>query len=137
MFSSFLQSSRYFTRILFRSYSSKSSSDRPISARLRFHMDTYSVYGSQKVVQKAKPSKTSELSLFHVSLRKKVFENDTELLYGSSNGFHRACSIPKGTPISERKKHLRELFQIPRGHRISSYPQAYIPDKYLGLRRKK
>ncbi|CAF4870613.1 unnamed protein product, partial [Rotaria magnacalcarata] len=65
------------------------------------------------------------------------FEDDTELLYAGSSGFRRACSVPKGVPISERQRYLRDLFRIPRGQPASLFPQAYIPNKYLGLRRKK
>ncbi|CAF3473050.1 unnamed protein product, partial [Rotaria sp. Silwood2] len=42
-----------------------------------------------------------------------------------------ACSIEKGIPITVREKYLRHLFRIPRGQRVSLYPQAYIPNKYL------
>lgn len=99
-------------------------------------MDTHAVYGSQHNVPKTKASKPSELNLFQASTPKNVFESDTEALYGEPEGFYRARSVPKGVPISERKKHLRELFRVPRGHRISSYPQAYISDAYLGLSKK-
>ncbi|CAF0771864.1 unnamed protein product [Adineta ricciae] len=125
-------SSQWITRMISRSYSSK----RAISPRLRFYMDTHAVYGEQCDVPKAKASKQSELNLFQGSTPKNVFDSDTEALYGESSGFYRARSVPKGVSISERKKHLRELFRIPRGHRISSYSQAYIPDIYLGLTKK-
>ncbi|CAF0946275.1 unnamed protein product [Adineta ricciae] len=132
MFVFLSSSSQWITKMFSRSYSSK----HRISPQFRFYMDTYAVYGTQHNVPKAKASKPSELNLFQGSTPKNIFDSDTEALYGGPSGFYRARSVPKGVSISERKKHLRELFRIPRGHRISSYSQAYIPNIYLGLRKK-
>ncbi|CAF0931492.1 unnamed protein product [Rotaria sordida] len=132
-----LKPSEFIIKTLFRSFSSKYTKFRSISPLLRFYMDTKSVYGPQKLVREKRSTKPSDFDLFNESLKKKIFENDTELLYAGSNGFRRACSIAKGIPISERQKYLRHLFRIPRGQRLSLYPQAYISNKYLGLRRKK
>lgn len=121
----------------FRSFASKSTKSRSISPILQFHMDTKLVYGPQKPIREKRTTKPSELDLVVESSKKRLFETDTELLYADSNGFRRACSIPKGTSIAERQKYLRHLFRIPRGQRASLYPQAYIPNKYLGSRRKR
>lgn len=136
MFSTILKSSRFFIESFSRSFSSKSSY-RSITPQLRFHMDTKSVFGSQRLIREKRSTKSSELDLFHSNPIKIVFENDTELLYGNSNGLHRARSIPKGRSITERQRYLKYLFRIPRGHRVSLYPQAYISNKYLGIRKKK
>jgi len=138
MFSSILKSSQFIIEIFSRSFSSKSPSQyRSISPQLRFHMNTKSVYGPQRVVREKRSTKPSEFDLFNENPNKKLFEKDTELLYGNSNGFRRACSIAKGISISERQRYLRHLFRIPRGQPASLYPQAFVPNKYLGLRRKK
>ena len=100
-------------------------------------MDTRSLYGPQEPVDVKRPSKPSELDLRAENPKKKVYENETALLYDPSREFHRVCSVPKGVSIAERKKYLRDLFRIPRGHRASLYPQSYVPNKYLGLRKKK
>lgn len=124
-------------RIFFRSYTSKYKQYRTISPQLRFYLDTKSIYGPQKVIQEKRCTKPSELDLFIENPRKKVFEEETELLYAGSNGLRRACSLPKGVSIAGRQKYIRDLFRIPRGHRISLFPQAYIANKNLGLRRRK
>jgi hypothetical protein len=100
-------------------------------------MDTKSLYGPQYTVVEKRSSTPSELNLRLENPKKKVFEDETALLYGPSTEFHRVCSVPKGVSIAERKKYLRDLFRIPRGHRVSLYPQAYVSNKYLGLRKKK
>jgi hypothetical protein len=137
MFSSILKSSRFFIEIFSRLTSSKPPQDRSISPQLLFHMDTKSVFGPQRVVRGKRSTKFSEFDLFYEDPNKKLFEKDTELLYGTSNGLHRACSVPKGISISERQRYLRYLFRIPRGQPASLYPQAYVPNKYLGLRKRK
>jgi len=135
MFSSIIKSSRFIIEIFSRSFSSKYY--RSISPQLRFYMDTKSIYGPQRIIREKRSTKFSEFDLFNQNPHKTLFEKDTELLYGGSNGLHRACSIPKGISIAERQRYLRNLFRIPRGQRASLYPQAYIPTKYFGLRRKK
>jgi hypothetical protein len=137
MFFPIFKTSRSIIETLSRSFSSKRIPYRPISPQLRFHMDTKSIYGPQRLIREKRSTEPSELDLFHANPIKQVFENDTELLYANTNGFRRACSIPKGISIAERQRYLRHLFRIPRGQRASLYPQAYVPDKYLGLRRKK
>ncbi len=137
MFSRIIHSSRLMFEIFSRSSSSKSSYYRSISPQLRFHLDTKSVFGLQRTIRTKRSTEPSEFDLFTVNPKKTLFERDTELLYGNSNGFHRACSIPKGVSISERQRYLRHLFRIPRGQPASLYPQAYVPNKYLGLRRRK
>jgi hypothetical protein len=138
MFSTVFKSSGFIISIFSRSYSSKPPSQyRPISPQLRFHIDTKSVYGPQHVIREKRSTKPSEFDLFHTNPNKKLFENDTELLYGTSTGLRRVCSIPKGISITERQRYLRHLFRIPRGQRASLYPQAYVPTKYFGLRRNK
>ncbi len=137
MFSSIFKPSHWIIETIFRSFSSKSIPYRSISPRLRFYMDTKAVYGPQRVVREKKCLKPSEFDLFYVNPNKQIFEKDTELLYADSNGFRRVCSVAKGIPISERQKYLRHLFRIPRGQRASLYPQAYVPNKFLGLRKKK
>lgn len=120
-----------------RSFSSKSSDQGgSIPSSLRFHLDTKLVYGPQRAVRSKRATTPSEFDLSPVGTRKSLFEQDTELLYGSSEGFHRAGSLPKGIPISEHSRYLRQLYRIPRGQPASRYPQAYIPNKYLGIRKK-
>jgi hypothetical protein len=137
MFFPIFKTSRFIIETLSRSFSSKRIPHRPITPQLRFYMDTKSVYGPQRLVRERRSTKPSELDLFQENPIKTLFEKDTELLYGDSNGFRRAGSIAKGIPITERQKYLRHLFRIPRGQRVSLYPQAYVSDKYLGLRKKK
>jgi hypothetical protein len=137
MFSRIVKSSRLIIEIFSRSLSFKPPQHRSIPPQLRFYLDTKSVFGSQKTIRTKRSTKPSELDLFNASPKKTIFERDTELLYGNSEGFHRACSVPKGVPISERQRYIRHLFRIPRGQPASLYPQAYIPNKYLGIRRKK
>ncbi|CAF1037905.1 unnamed protein product [Rotaria sp. Silwood1] len=132
-----LKSSEFIIKILFRSFSSKYTKSRTISSQLRFHMDTKCVYGTQKMIKEKRCTNPSEFDLFHENRNKKLFENDTELLYAGSHGFRRACSVEKGISITERQKYLRHLFRIPRGQHISLYPQAYKSNKNLGLRNKK
>ena len=100
-------------------------------------MDTKAVYGSLQVVREKRSQQPSEFDLIVRNPTKEQFDNDTELLYGSSAGFYRACSLPKGVPISQRTKYLRDLFRIPRGQPVSRFQQAYVPNKYLGMRKKK
>ncbi|CAF2081275.1 unnamed protein product [Rotaria magnacalcarata] len=137
MYFSMLKPSSIIIQTLFRSLASKTTKYRPISAPLRFHMDTKLVYGPQRMIREKRCTQPSELDLFTEKPSKRIFEDDTELLYAGSSGFRRACSVPKGVPISERQRYLRDLFRIPRGQPASLFPQAYIPNKYLGLRRKK
>jgi hypothetical protein len=137
MFSTIFKSSRLIIEIFSRSSSSKPPQYRSISPQLRFHLDTKSVFGLQRTIRTKRSTEPSELDLFITNPKKTLFEKDTELLYGSSESFHRACSIPKGVSISERQRYLRHLFRIPRGQPASLYPQAYVPNKYLGLRRRK
>lgn len=138
MFFSILKSSRFFIQIISRSFSSKPPPQyRSISPQLRFHMDTKSVFGPQHVVRGKRSTKPSEFDLFNSSVTKKIFEDDTELLYGNINGLRRACSISKGISIRERQRYLKQLFRIPRGQSASLYPQAYVSNKNLGLRKKK
>jgi len=137
MFSSILKSSRFIIEICSRLFSSKPPQYRFISPQLRFHMDTKSIYGSQRIIREKRSTKPSEFDLINENPNKKLFEKDTELLYGTPNGFRRVCSITKGIPITELQRHLRHLFRIPRGQRASLYPQAYVPDKYLGLRKRR
>jgi hypothetical protein len=132
-----LKSSRFFIEIFSRSASSKTPQYRSISPQLRFHMDTKAIFGPQRIIREKRSTKSSEFDLFNVNPNKQLFEKDTELLYGTSNGLRRACSIAKGISIAERQRYLRYLFRIPRGQRVSLYPQAYVPNKYLGLRRRK
>ncbi|CAF3031347.1 unnamed protein product [Rotaria sp. Silwood2] len=132
-----IKSSEFIIKILFRSFSTKHIKFRSISPQLRFLMDTKCVYGPQKIIREKRYTNSSEYDLFYENTHKKIFEQDTELLYAGPNGFRRACSIEKGIPITVREKYLRHLFRIPRGQRVSLYPQAYIPNKYLGLKRKK
>ncbi|CAF1501191.1 unnamed protein product [Adineta steineri] len=135
MFSSIFQSSRSIIEITYRSFSSKRIPRRSISSQLLFYKDTTSVFGPQQAIHEKKSSESNRLNLSHVNPKKEAFENDTELLYASTNGLHRVCSVEKGISIRERQKYLRHLFRIPRGQRLSLFPQAYIPNKYLGLRK--
>jgi hypothetical protein len=135
--SSIVRSSRLITQLLsVRTLATKRTPIRPISPQLRFHLDTKSVYGSLRMIRNERCKAPSEFDLINQSSAKQQHDNDTELLYSNSKGFHRACSLPKGIPISERSKYLRQLFRIPRGEPISQYPQAYVPNKYLGVRSK-
>ena len=115
----------------------KRSSSPPVSAQLRFNLDTKAVFGAQRMVRAARCRASSELDLICQSTGKAQFERETDLLYGGSTGLRRACTVAKGIPISERSRYLRDLFRIPRGQRISLYPQAYVSTKNLGLRIKK
>lgn len=110
---------------------------RSISAALRFYLDTKSVFGIQRTVQAPRSRTPNEFDLSPIHPRRTLFEKETELLYGTSEGFHRAGSLPKGIPISEHSRYLRRLYRIPRGQPASQFPQAYIPNKYLGVNRKK
>src|SRR5690349_6440283 len=124
MFSSIIKSTRFIIEIYSRSFSSKYY--RSISPQLRFYLDTKSVYGPQRTIREKRSTKFSDFDLYNPNSNpnKTLFEKDTELLYGSSNGLYRACSIPKGISISERQRYLRHLFRIPRGQPASLYPQA-------------
>jgi hypothetical protein len=137
MFSPICKSTRLVIEMLSRSFSSKRISRYSISPQLRFHMDTKAVYGSQRTIKEDRCTKPSELDLFNENSKKRQFEIDTELVYAGPNGLRQACSIAKGIPITQRQRYLRHLFRIPRGQPASLYPQAYVPNKYLGLRRKK
>lgn len=123
--------------MIVRSLSTKPSSSRPVSPILLFNADTKAVFGAQRMVRTARCRGSSELDLICQNSSKAQFEKETDLLYGGSTGFRRACSVAKGAPISERSRYVRDLFRIPRGQRISLFPQAYVPTKQLGLRIKK
>ena len=120
-----------------RSLSTKPPNQRrSLPPSLRFYLDTKSVFGPQRTLRTKRATTPSEFDLAPIYPRKTLFEKETELLYGSFEGFYRAGSLPKGIPISEHSRYLRQLFRIPRGQPISQFPQAYIPNKYLGVRRK-
>ena len=110
---------------------------RSIPPSLRFYLDTKSVFGPQRTIQTKRATTPSEFDLSPIYPRRTLFEKETELLYGTSEGFYRAGSLPKGIPISEQSRYLRRLFRIPRGQPASQFPQAYISNKSLGIQRKK
>lgn len=110
---------------------------RSIPPALRFYLDTKSVFGPQRTIQTKRSTTPSEFDLSPVYPHRTLFEKETELLYGTSEGFHRAGSLPKGIPISEQSRYLRRLYRIPRGQPASRFPQAYISNKSLGIHPKK
>ena len=113
------------------------SSKRVISAQFRFLLDTRALYGLQRPVRGERCREPSEFDLIDEKSIKNQFDRDTALLYGQDANFHRVCSVPKGVPISQKSKYLRHLFRVPRGVPISTFPQAYVPTKDLGVRVKK
>lgn len=113
------------------------SSKRFISAQFRFLLDTRALYGPQRAVRGERCQVPSEFDLVNEKSIKNQFDRDTALLYGQGKDFHRVCSVPKGVPISQKSKYLRQLFRVPRGVPISAFPQAYVPTKDLGVRVKK
>lgn len=113
------------------------SSKRFLSGQFRFLLDTRALYGPQRAIRSERCQEPSELDLINVNSTKNQYDRDTALLYGENETLHRACSVPKGIPISQKSKYLRQLFRIPRGVRISAFPQAYVPTTDLGVRKKK
>ena len=105
-----------------------------MTPQLRFHLDTKALYGPQKTITSERCRKPSDFDLINDSAPKRQFESDTEALYAGSTGLHRARSLPKGVSIAEQSRYLRQLFRIPRGQKISLFPQAYVPNRNLGLR---
>lgn len=121
--------------MMMRFYSSAKKPRRSsLPPLLRFQMDTASVFGSQKPVPKQRAESPND---FMTDVPKNLFEEETESLYGESQTLHRACSVPKGVSIAEQSRRVRQLFRIPRGQPASAYPQAYVPNKALGLNKKK
>ena len=105
-----------------------------MSPQLRFHLDTKALYGPQTTITSERCRKPSQFDLINDSAPKRQFELDTEALYAGPKGLHRARSLPKGVPITEQSRYLRHLFRIPRGQKISLFPQAYVANKNLGQR---